>query len=916
MPKLTLLLGAGFSVSAGIPSAASIVRDMLRPHPLLAHSLAVPPGRSEYAHLMSELTPADRMDVIQRCIAKAQHGTPPRTRLNWAHFLTATLVYHGYVKQILTTNFDPLLVDAMAITDQAVQTFDLTAADWYMPGRANRGSIMYLHGQAHGLLQAHTRDEAENVRPRIRSVLQEALQDSVLLVIGYSGLSDLVFEELCASFPQFRNRLYWAYYDPAEPEPPQHLRDLVGAGFREAYFLRDSGDNADWVDADTAMHRLVIEELHLTLPPVVSDPLKHLRRVLERLCGVPKLPDGRGEVDPAKHARDLVERAEAAIRIQVGRVLNVSQHSSPQAQGKDREAINDLDVVLAALMADEVRLHELRPYVESLGSAGLKAKLGDGYRIAAARELDKNNLEKALPLLRAAEDLGTTRPEWLQLNWGNALSAQAKQREGAEAEELFREAGERYCRALAIRPDMHEALNNWGIALSAQAKERGGPEADDLFRLAGEKFEAALVIKPSKHEALNNWGIALSAQAKQKVGAEADNLFRLAGAKFDAALDIKPDKPETLVNWGNTLSAQARQKVGPEADYLFQLAGEKYETALAIRPAMPEALNNLGITLSAQAKQKVGPEADDLFRRAGANYDAALAIKPDMHEALVSWGNTLSERARRLVGPEADELFRQASSKYEAALEMNPDMDEALVNWGTTLSAQANQKAGPEADDLLRLAGEKYERALAIRTDMHEALNNWGNTLRDRARRSVGPEAEVLFRLARSKFEAALKIKPDKHDALFNWGNALSDQAQQKVGLEADALLRRAGERYQAALAIKPDMPDALVCWGNTLSDRARRRGGPEADDLFRLAGEKFEAALAIKPDMPEALFNLACMNATLVRVDDSIHYLRLWITSDAGAGRDQIDSDPDFDSIRDDPAFQTFLREAFGPAR
>jgi len=122
---------------------------------------------------------------------------------------------------------------------------------------------------------------------------------------------------------------------------------------------------------------------------------------------------------------------------------------------------------------------------------------------------------------------------------------------------------------------LHEALYNWGNALSDQAKTRDGAEADSLYELAARKYEAALGIKPDYHHALNNWGAVLYSQAIAKKGDEADRLFELAGRKYEAALKIKPDKHEALINWGNALLGQAKTKQGAEADSLFELAVEK-----------------------------------------------------------------------------------------------------------------------------------------------------------------------------------------------------------------------------------------------------------------------------------------------------------------------------------------------------
>jgi tetratricopeptide (TPR) repeat protein len=125
-------------------------------------------------------------------------------------------------------------------------------------------------------------------------------------------------------------------------------------------------------------------------------------------------------------------------------------------------------------------------------------------------------------------------------NWGNVLSAQAKTKQGAEADRLFAEAGAKYAHALEIKPDNHEALNNWGNALSDQAKTKQGAEADRLFAEAGARYAQALEIKPDKHDALNNWGAALLEQAKTKQGQELKRYRDLARGKLTAAQALRP----------------------------------------------------------------------------------------------------------------------------------------------------------------------------------------------------------------------------------------------------------------------------------------------------------------------------------------------------------------------------------------
>jgi NAD-dependent SIR2 family protein deacetylase len=198
---VTFLVGAGFSASTGIPTAGQMIKDTLRNHPLLKNSGPPPPNQSEYAYLMAKLPPAERIQIIRAAIKKAEDPDTKHLRINWAHLLLATLVDAGYVNQILTTNFDPLIVEALAVTGQPVRAFDLTASAGFQAGALEASSVVYLHGQAHGLWLTNAPAEMARVEQHLNSVFQDALRDSILIVVGYSGECDPVFNELIHRFP-------------------------------------------------------------------------------------------------------------------------------------------------------------------------------------------------------------------------------------------------------------------------------------------------------------------------------------------------------------------------------------------------------------------------------------------------------------------------------------------------------------------------------------------------------------------------------------------------------------------------------------------------------------------------------------------------------------------------------------------
>ena len=618
--RVTFLIGAGFSASAGIPTAGQLVKDVLRPHPLLEDVKPVPPEKSEYAFLMENIPPVVRAGIIREAIQKAEDPDTKLIRINWAHLLLATMVDARYINQILTTNFDPLVVESLSMTGQPVRAFDLAASSGFQAGALQPGSVVYLHGQAHGLWLSNSSDETDRARRHLNTVFQDALRDSIFIVVGYSGSCDPVLTELTDRFRQFRHNLYWVHPE-GDSYPDKEAMKLLQDPCREARLVRG-------MNADEFMCALVLEGLEVAYPLIVKLPFDSLARNLSRVMPLPQVPDSPRKDDPVEKALNLV--ADAQKR-------STKPASEESVQGDDESPMSDhllsIEIAMAATTKSRTVLNQLRERLGRDGSSETRAALGRAYLTLASAEIEKGRVDQAIDDLEFAETNGVKELPWLHSIWGNALVAKAKSKIGAEADALFQQAGEKYAEALQIKPDMHEALNNSGNALSDQAKTKSGEEAEELFQKAIEKYIEALRIKPDKHEALANWGLTLSDQAKTKSGEEAEELFQKASEKFAEALRIKLDYHGALYNWGNALGEQARTKSGADADVLFFQAGEKYAVALRIRPDMHEALASWGTSLLFQAQTKSGAEADALFQQAIEKLTEALRIKPDYRAA-------------------------------------------------------------------------------------------------------------------------------------------------------------------------------------------------------------------------------------------------------------------------------------------
>ncbi len=770
-PRLALLIGAGCSISAGIPAASRIVADYLHPHPLLAGAGTPPADMSEYAYLMSKLSARDRMEIINKCIRMAYNESdPPRTKLNWAHLLIATLVNHGYVRQILTTNFDPLLVDAMAITGQPVRTFDLTASDWYMPGRADRGSIMYLHGQAHGLLQAHTSDETHRVRPRIHDVLQEALAECTMIVIGYSGLCDPVFDELRDGFPQFRDRLYWCHYDPACTDPPQHLIRFLESPGREAFLVVDEDDG--WMNADRALYSIAVEGLKLPLLPLVSDPLRHLDESLSRLCGSP--PGCKGQPPPPdtiSEALKIVAHARKSLVSDQPVRFNVAlmDRASDSREQPDTSPISQR-IHLAGITGDLASLRELLPHVEATEDIGLRTALGDAFLTAIAQH-PPQQWSDSIPLLHIAERLGTSAPYWLATLWADALSEQANESGGVEADRLFPKAYAKYSEAVRLAPALHVAWYNWGVSLLQHARSKKGKEAAVLYAQAREMFAETVRIIPNKADAWNNWGAALAEPAGHGTRDEVDMNLEEACRKYAEAIRHAPNEAAAWNNWANCLVERARNK-HPEAELLFGLACEKYAEATRIKPDMQEAWHNWGTALMLQARSCSGNKATSLFLQACDKLATALRLKPDSIDALTNWGTALADHAARTTGDQSDQFYLQAFEKYAEAARIKPNVTDTWINWGSALMHQSKGKSETQAERLLSQAAAKFAHAMRLEAEHPMVHFNSSCLAALRAEVSTAIErlqrwAELDSKASRTTLDEEPDFDPIRHDPAF-----------------------------------------------------------------------------------------------------------------------------------------------------
>ena len=432
-----LLIGAGCSVKAGIPTAPGFVDRIKEKHPL-AYDRA---KKKQYPQCMAQLTWDERHDIVAEYVDSA--------KINWAHVGIACLIQAGFVDRVLTTNFDPLVVRACSLLNEFPAVYDFATSQLYRPNDIVEKAVIHLHGQRSGFVQLSTKKECDDHAKLMQPVFEDSGRGRSWIVVGYSGESDPVSGHDADSFFVRLAQELDVFPPSLVALPFTHLSEILDT--LAPFSLPDQKSDLDV----TAQSRGWIE--------------KAVRQF------------EKSEVAP--EVAQIEKEKSAAIEGLKGKITKLFMSGDYQLV-LDRADETGVDLAAEPDMADKVSWSYVMLGIMD-SDAAQSAKPKEAVRL----------FDEAGEKYKAALDIKPDMHEALN-NWGFALWEQAKTKNGEEAERLFVEAGEKYAAALDIKPDMHAALNNWGLALSDQAKTKSGEEAERLLAEAREKFEAVQAMNP------------------------------------------------------------------------------------------------------------------------------------------------------------------------------------------------------------------------------------------------------------------------------------------------------------------------------------------------------------------------------------------------------------------------------------
>ena len=218
-----LLLGSGLSRDTGVPTGWEIVLDLIR-------KVAAVKGESpeqdlekwykkcfgeipDYSKLLDKLssTPAERAALLRHYFEPTEEEREEGLKVpTQAHKVIATLVKYGFIKMILTTNFDRLMEKALeeqGITPDVISTDD--ALKGAMPYIHSKCTLIKLHGDYTDTRIKNTPEELSHYSDELNTLLDRIFDEFGLIVCGWSAEWDVALRNAILRYKNRRFSTYW-----------------------------------------------------------------------------------------------------------------------------------------------------------------------------------------------------------------------------------------------------------------------------------------------------------------------------------------------------------------------------------------------------------------------------------------------------------------------------------------------------------------------------------------------------------------------------------------------------------------------------------------------------------------------------------------------------------------------------------
>lgn len=339
------LIGAGCSISAGIPAVVDIGRRMARD---AAHRFECCSETADSVQAYKSLVlnqkitscvkDRDDQDVTDDKIdwygvyAKlfgSHYAGPDYARelfgklvsetegaINWAHLCLGELVAQKFVSTVLTTNFDQLVLSGMIHAGVLPVMCDGIESLHRISGKPQHPQLVELHGSRNTYVLRNSEEAVQAVRddPRASAAIRNLLYNAKTFVaVGYGGREEGVMDLLIQAAKDYYDKdLFWVEYS----SNPKHISSKV----RDFLLTSKNGRLFVGQDADRFFLELC-KGMKISAPLAIFDPLETVERLIASV----------------EKARDNHPDIKAAIDAATARVSRLRE-CDKQSQERDSQA--------------------------------------------------------------------------------------------------------------------------------------------------------------------------------------------------------------------------------------------------------------------------------------------------------------------------------------------------------------------------------------------------------------------------------------------------------------------------------------------------------------------------------------------------------------------------------------------------
>lgn len=268
-----LFLGAGISKSSGIPTSWDIVLDLIErlaklkkeecsPNPEEWYKLKYG-DEPNYSNILKRLvkSSSERVNFLKPYFEPTNEEFDQGLKLPTpAHKAIARLVKSGYIKVIITTNFDRLLEKALnEIGIEPVVIRHPDDIDGAMPLVHSDFTLVKINGDYLDSRFLNTQEELSAYNKKLHEYLLQIVKEFGILSCGWSAKWDTGFINILRQCENFRYYSYWTYVGICEKELSEiaifRKGETVGIISADTFF-KEISDNIESLETFNENHPL------------------------------------------------------------------------------------------------------------------------------------------------------------------------------------------------------------------------------------------------------------------------------------------------------------------------------------------------------------------------------------------------------------------------------------------------------------------------------------------------------------------------------------------------------------------------------------------------------------------------------------------------------------------------------------